>query len=83
MAAAETEKKENNIITLFNVGTKFGHLTNGVIKPYYQAEVFKPFTPSDIQNLADKGFEIQIRTATKQEMNWTYMELGKYHFNNS
>lgn len=79
---AEEEKKEAKIV-LFNIGQKFGFLTNGTMKPYYQANSFKPYSYSDIQELADKDVVFEIRPATPQEMNWSYKELGKYHYQNA
>ena len=76
-------KKEETIITLFNIGTKFGVLTNGTMKPYYQVEKYKPFSHNDVQEMVDKGMNIEIRPATQPEMNFAYKELGKYHYNNS
>lgn len=78
-----SEIKEENNIKLFNIGTKFGVITKGFMTSYYEEESFKPHTPANVQALADKGYNITIRNATNQEMNWAYKELGKYHYNNS
>lgn len=75
------EKSEK--IILFNVGVKFGLLTKGTMTALYQAETFKPFTNENVQDLVDGGAIFEIRPATPQEMNWTYKELGKYHYNNT
>jgi hypothetical protein len=77
-----SEYKENKNINLFNIGTKFGVLTKGLMTSYYEEETYKPHTPANVQALADKGYNINIRPATNQEMNWAYKELGKYYYNN-
>jgi hypothetical protein len=82
-STAEEKPKEKGLITLFNIGTKFGVLTNGLMTPYYQVEKYKAYSQKDVQSLADEGWTIEIKPASQQEMNWSFKELGKYHYNNS
>lgn len=75
-----TNSSEKKLL-LFNVGTKFGLLSEGIIKPYYEIDKFTPYTHSDVQALVDKGTIVEIRPAKQPELNWTYKELGKIIYN--